>query len=61
MDANKSNLIMGRNPVIEALRSGRDIDKLMIGRDLEGSVKKIIGMAKERHIPITYADKQALD
>lgn len=61
MEAEKTNVIIGRNPVTEALRSGRDIDKLMVGRGLEGSIKKIIGMAKEKRIPITFADKQALD
>ena len=35
------NLIIGRNPVMEALKSGRTVDKLMILRDGEGSVRKI--------------------
>ncbi len=61
MDTNRNNLLIGRNPVTEALRSGRDIEKLLVGKDLEGSIKKIIGMAREKHIPITYAEKAALD
>lgn len=61
MDSEKTNLIIGRNPVLEALRSGREIDKLMIGKDLEGSARKIVGMAKDKRIPIIFADKQALD
>lgn len=48
MNSGKTNLIIGRNPVTEALRAGRDIDKLMVGPGLEGSIKKIIGMAKEK-------------
>ena len=57
---NKS-LIIGRNPVIEALKSGREIEKLLIAKDAEGSIKKIIGMAKEKKLPYQFVDKAALD
>ncbi|MCT4606237.1 MAG: 23S rRNA (guanosine(2251)-2'-O)-methyltransferase RlmB [Marinisporobacter sp.] len=53
--------IEGRNPVIEALRADREIDKIMITKGAEGSVKKIIGMAKDKGIPIQYVEKQKLD
>lgn len=55
------NIIIGRNPVIEALKSGRSIDKLLVAKGAEGSIKKIIGMAKEQGVPVTYAEKTALD
>ena len=55
------SLIIGRNPVLEALKSGRDIEKLIIGRGTEGSIRKIIGIAKEKGIAWQYADKAALD
>ena len=46
---NDSGILEGRNPVMEALRSGRDINKLLILRgNREGSINKIIAMAKER-------------
>ena len=61
MNSGKTSLIIGRNPVTEALRAGRDIDKLMVGPGLEGSIKKIIGMAKEKRIPIIFTYKAALD
>lgn len=57
---NKS-LIIGRNPVIEAMRSGREIEKLLIAKDAEGSIKKIIGMAKEKKIQYQLVEKSALD
>lgn len=55
MEAEKSNknVIVGRNPVMEALRSDREIEKLVVGKGAEGSIKKIVGMAKEKKIPIT--------
>ncbi len=54
------NLIVGRNPVTEALKSGRQIDKL-VACSTEGSMIKILAMAKEKGIPVMKAEKAALD
>ena len=56
-----ADMITGRNAVMEALRSEREIEKLMVGKGTEGSIRKIIGMAKEKNIPNQYREKQALD
>lgn len=56
-----ADIIIGRNAVMEALRSDREIEKLIVGKGAEGSIKKIIGMAKDKKIPINYAEKSALD
>jgi 23S rRNA (guanosine2251-2'-O)-methyltransferase len=54
--------IEGRNPVIEALRGDRNIDKIMIASGAkEGSIKKIIAMAKDKGIVIQYVDRKKLD
>ena len=55
-----SNLIIGRNPVTEALKSGRAIDKIMVSGE-EGSVKVIVAKARERGIPVMKAERSALD
>lgn len=55
------NIIIGRNPVMEALKSGREIEKLQIAKDAEGSIRKIIGMAKDKSIPYQFVEKIALD
>lgn len=55
------NLIIGRNPVMEAVKSGRSIDKIMMQKDAEGSAKKIASMAREKKIVVQYVDKIALD
>ncbi|NCB42459.1 MAG: 23S rRNA (guanosine(2251)-2'-O)-methyltransferase RlmB [Clostridia bacterium] len=55
------NLIIGRNPVGEAIKSGRTIDKILMQRDGEGSIKKIASLARERRIQIQYVEKIALD
>lgn len=56
-----TNIIIGRNPVLEALKNDREIEKLLVGRESEGSIKKIIGAAKEKRLPIQFVDKTALD
>ncbi|MCT4594802.1 MAG: 23S rRNA (guanosine(2251)-2'-O)-methyltransferase RlmB [Anaeromicrobium sp.] len=54
--------IQGRNPVIEALKSNREIDKIVVAKGSEsGSMKKIMGMAKEKGIPISFAERKKLD
>jgi 23S rRNA (guanosine2251-2'-O)-methyltransferase len=54
--------IAGKHSVLEALRSGRTINKIWIA---EGSRKEltqlIIGQAREQGIIVTFADKRKLD
>ena len=54
------NIIIGRNPVTEALKAGREIDKLLV-TSREGSMIKILAMAKEQGVPVMYVEKAALD
>lgn len=56
-----ANAIIGRNPVIEALKAGREIEKIFIGKGAEGSITKIIGMAKDAGIPLYQSDKLTMD
>lgn len=56
------NQIEGRNNVIEAIKSGREIEKIFIrNNDKKGSVLKLIGMAKENKINIMYVNNFKLD
>ena len=59
-DQPDTNLIIGRNPVTEALKSGREVDKLMIS-SREGSMIKILALAKEQSVPVIMVEKAALD
>lgn len=55
-------LIIGRNAVRELLRSGRDIDKLLVQRgNREGSIVAIVAEAIDRGIPVVESDKSKLD
>jgi len=56
------NLLSGRNPIREALKSGRDIEKLLVARgELSGSAREIVQMAKERRIPVQEVERSRLD
>ena len=56
------NLLSGRNPIREALKSGRDIEKLLVARgELSGSAREIVQIAKERRIPVQEVDRARLD
>ena len=58
----KEGVIAGRNPVMEALKIDAKIDKLFVARgEREGSIVRIIALAKEKGIPISEADKVKLD
>ena len=56
------NLLAGRNPIREALKSGRDLEKLLIARgELSGSAREIVQMAREAKVPVQEVDKTRLD
>ena len=56
------NIVFGRNPVSEAIKGDRTVEKIYIlkgGR--EGSIIKICGMARDRHIPIIEVDRRKME
>ena len=54
--------IMGRNPVLEALRSEREINKIWIAEGSQkGSMQQVIGIAKERKIFVQIVPKKKID
>lgn len=57
-----NNIIAGRNPVMEALRSGREIDRLLVAYgQTGGSVTAIIAKCKEKGILIKEVSPAKLD
>jgi len=60
--SNTTSRIEGRNPVMEAIKSGRSIDKILVqSGEKNGSIKKIIALAREKKIVVTEAERQRLD
>jgi len=56
------NILTGRNPIREALKSGRDIEKLMVAKgDLSGTAREIVAMAHENHVPVQMVERIRLD
>jgi 23S rRNA (guanosine2251-2'-O)-methyltransferase len=56
-----SSLIVGRQPVIEAIISGRGIDKILFQANISGeSIGEIRKLAKENHIPIQQVPPEKL-
>lgn len=56
------NIICGRNPVLEAVRSGREIDRLLVAHGVNGgSVTAIIAKCKAKGILIKEISPQKLD
>lgn len=53
-------LIIGRNPVTEALKAGKPIDMLYVNKDGGGSISHIIEMAKKRDIVVKEVNSDKL-
>ena len=56
------SIILGRNQVLEALKAGRPINKILVldGANT-GPVRDIVAMARERKILLQFVDKSRLD
>ena len=57
----EKDFVFGRNPAIEALKSGRTIEKVVLQEGAGGSISKIFSLAKECEARIEYRHKQDLD
>lgn len=56
-----NGLIIGRNPVIEAMKSGKQLDTIYMDNDSGGSISLICRMAKERDIVVKQVSPAKLD
>lgn len=58
----KEEYIVGRNPVLEILKSDKEVEKILVVKgELKGSINKIIGIAKSRNIILQHVYKDKLD
>ncbi len=57
-----SDVVIGRNAVTEALRSGRSINKILVAQgERQGSIKEVIALAKEKGIILQETEYRRLD
>ena len=56
------DVIIGRNAVTEALRSGRSINKLLLAEgDHQGSIREIAALAKERGLLVQHVERSKIE
>lgn len=54
--------IIGKNPVIEALKSERDVNKILIAEGSQkGQMQQVIGLAKEHNVLVQFVPKKKID
>lgn len=55
-------IVYGKNPVVELLRSGKPVNKvLMLSEAPNGRNQEILSLLQERNIPYQFVDRQVLD
>ncbi len=56
------NMLLGLNPVREALKSGRPVDKVLLAQgDRSPRTAEIAGLAREKGVPVMKVDRARLD
>jgi 23S rRNA (guanosine2251-2'-O)-methyltransferase len=57
-----SDIIEGRNPVVESLRAGRPINRVLLSRNVQrhSVIAEILRLTREQGIPIEYVDDAAI-
>ncbi|CAM5185554.1 23S rRNA (Guanosine(2251)-2'-O)-methyltransferase RlmB OS=Lysinibacillus sphaericus OX=1421 GN=LS41612_01015 PE=4 SV=1 [Lysinibacillus sphaericus] len=59
MAEQNGEIIAGKNPVLEALRSGRDMNKVWIAEGVKKSgVNELLDLARERGIIVQFVPKK---
>ena len=51
----------GRNAVLELLKTGKNIDKLLIEKGAQGSAMMIFAEARKKNVRVQFVDKRVLD
>ena len=60
--ADDTYILTGRNPIREALKNNRDLEKLLVQKgDLSGSAMEIVKTEKDRKILVQVVEKSRLD
>jgi 23S rRNA (guanosine2251-2'-O)-methyltransferase len=56
-------IIAGRNPVIEALKAGRPVNKILLDRNIgrTGVVDLILTLSRARSVPVEFVERQVIE
>ena len=62
VESDVENLLVGRNPIREALKAGRPVEKLLVAEgDLSGAARDIVKLARQANVVVQYVDRTRLD
>lgn len=62
MSTQESEMICGKNPVLEALRSEREINKIWIAEGVKKTgVNELLDLARERGVLVQFVPKKKVD
>src|SRR5665213_2200833 len=62
MPIGKNPLVFGLHPVIEAIESGKELEKVLVQNNLQGPLsKELLFMLRERNIPFQYVPVEKLN
>jgi len=58
-----SDIIEGRNPILEALKSGRSLNKILLIRNIKhhSAIAQILHLSRTKGIPVEYMTKDVID
>ena len=54
-------LLIGRNAVREAVKSGRSIDRILVTTEQDGSLREIVNLARDKKLVLREVDRRKLD
>jgi 23S rRNA (guanosine2251-2'-O)-methyltransferase len=58
----EKELIFGSRSIIEAIKAGKEIDKILIQRDLKNTlIKELLDLAKENNLPVVKVPEEKLN
>ena len=62
MSEDQENLLVGRNPIREALKAGRPMEKLLVAKgDLSGAARDIVRLARDAGVIVQTVERSRLD
>jgi 23S rRNA (guanosine2251-2'-O)-methyltransferase len=62
MGKSDSQFIFGIRPVIEAIRSGKEIEKILVRRDLRGeTIRELLILIRKEKIPVQYVPVEKIN
>lgn len=58
-----AEIIEGKNPVLEALRAGHPLSKILLDKNLKshGTLTEILHLSRAKGIPVEYVERQIID